>query len=152
MASYESDEEQIEALKGWWKENGSSLLTGVVIVLVVLFGSRQWQGSQLAKAEAASDLYQNLIPLVSDFQTNGLDDTGIATLEVFYNQLRNDHTDTIYTRYAALLMASVYVTQENYDQGKTSVTVGKLVMLVLYELQVVFVVFEEGARLIHPVV
>ena len=117
MASYESDEEQIEALKRWWKENGGSLLTGTVIVLVVLFGSRQWQGAQLAKAEEASDLYENLIPLVADFQTNGLDDSGIATLEVFYNQLRNDHTDTIYTRYGAMLMASVYVAQENYDQA-----------------------------------
>ena len=117
MASYESDEEQIEALKRWWKENGGSLLTGTVIVLVVLFGSRQWEGAQLAKAEEASDLYENLIPLVADFQTNGLDDSGIATLEVFYNQLRNDHTDTIYTRYGAMLMASVYVAQENYDQA-----------------------------------
>ena len=117
MASYESDEEQIEALKRWWKENGGSLLTGTVIVLVVLFGSRQWQGAQLAKAEEASDLYENFIPLVADFQTNGLDDSGIATLEVFYNQLRNDHTDTIYTRYGAMLMASVYVAQENYDQA-----------------------------------
>jgi len=117
LASYESDEEQIEALKRWWKENGGSLLTGTVIVLVVLFGSRQWQGAQLAKAEEASDLYENLIPLVADFQTNGLDDSGIATLEVFYNQLRNDHTDTIYTRYGAMLMASVYVAQENYDQA-----------------------------------
>ena len=117
MASYESDEEQIEALKRWWKENGGSLLTGTVIVLVVLFGSRQWQGAQLAKAEEASDLYENFIPLVADFQTNGLDDSGIASLEVFYNQLRNDHTDTIYTRYGAMLMASVYVAQENYDQA-----------------------------------
>ena len=117
MASYESDEEQIEALKRWWKENGGSLLTGTVIVLVVLFGSRQWQGAQLAKAEEASDLYENFIPLIADFQTNGLDDSGIATLEVFYNQLRNDHTDTIYTRYGAMLMASVYVAQENYDQA-----------------------------------
>jgi predicted negative regulator of RcsB-dependent stress response len=117
LASYESDEEQIEALKRWWKENGGSLLTGTVIVLVVLFGSRQWQGAQLAKAEEASDLYENFIPLVADFQTNGLDDSGIASLEVFYNQLRNDHTDTIYTRYGAMLMASVYVAQENYDQA-----------------------------------
>jgi predicted negative regulator of RcsB-dependent stress response len=117
LASYESDEEQLEALKGWWKENGSSLLTGIVIVLVVLFGSRQWQGAQLARAEAASDLYENMMPLVADFQTNGLNDASLAILEESYNQLRNDHTDTIYTRYAAMMMASVYVAQEDYDQA-----------------------------------
>ena len=117
MASYESDEEQIEALKRWWKENGVSLLTGIVIVLVVLFGSRQWQSMQLARAEAASELYENMMPLVAEFQTNGLNDAGMVTLEESYNLLRNDHTDTIYTKYAAMMMASVYVIQENYDQA-----------------------------------
>lgn len=117
MASYASDEEQIEALKRWWQENGTSLITGIVIVLVVLFGSRQWQGSQLAKAEAASDLYEAMIPLLAQMQTTALDDASIALLETSYDGLRNDHSDSIYTRYGALIMASLYVYQENYDQA-----------------------------------
>ena len=117
MASYASDEEQIEALKRWWEENGNSLIVGVVIILVVLFGSRQWQGAQVAKAEAASDLYEQMLAPVALFQAETLDTTGMAELENFYNTLRNDHTDTIYARYGALLMASVYAGQENYDQA-----------------------------------
>ena len=35
--AYGSDEEQVEALKKWWNENGSSMLMGVGVVLILLF-------------------------------------------------------------------------------------------------------------------
>jgi len=117
LASYESDEEQIEALKRWWEENGNSLIIGVVIVLAVLFGSRAWQGSQQAKAEEASDLYDSIVQAVALNQGADLDEAGLAGLESAYDSLRNDHGDSIYTRYGALMLASVYVRQENYDQA-----------------------------------
>ncbi|MFT5320845.1 MAG: putative negative regulator of RcsB-dependent stress response [Pseudohongiellaceae bacterium] len=117
MASYESDEEQIEALKNWWKENGNSLLMGVVIVLVVLFGSRQWQGAQLAKAEEASELYDSIFQLSALNQTSVITESTIAELESSNEQLRSDYTDSIYARYGALIMASMYVNQEAYEQA-----------------------------------
>ena len=45
MADYETEEEQIEALKDWWRENGNSLLIGVAVALVAVFGFRGWQTS-----------------------------------------------------------------------------------------------------------
>lgn len=117
MANYESDEEQIEALKRWWQENGNSLLMGIAIVLVVLFGSRQWQGSQLAKAEAASELYESIMQAVALNQNAVVSDEDMVTMESSYDTLRNEHENSIYTRYGALLLASVYVGQENYDQA-----------------------------------
>ena len=118
MASYESDEEQIEALKNWWKENGNSLLMGVVIVLVVLFGSRQWQGSQLAKAEEASELYESISSaFLASAQTTALTEISITEMESSNEQLRSNYTDSIYARYGALVMASMYVNQEDYEQA-----------------------------------
>lgn len=120
MASYESDEEQIEALKNWWKENGNSLLMGVVIVLVVLFGSRQWQSSQTATAEAASDLYESIVQLAAlGGQSSVIAEATIADLESSNQQLRNEYADSIYARYSALIMATMYVNQEDYDQAAT---------------------------------
>ena len=119
MASYANDEEQVEALKRWWQENGSSLLTGIVIVLVVLFGSRQWQGAQLAKAEAASDLYEDVVQLALLDQASALTAESMAQLESSYDELRNEFEDSIYARYGAMMMATVYVNQENYDQAAT---------------------------------
>ena len=119
MASYANDEEQVEALKRWWQENGTSLLTGIVIVLVVLFGSRQWQGAQLANAEAASDLYEDVVQLALLDQANALTADSMAQLESSYDELRNEFVESIYTRYGAMMMATVYVNQENYDQAAT---------------------------------
>ena len=119
MASYANDEEQVEALKRWWQENGSSLLTGIVIVLVVLFGSRQWQGAQLAKAEAASDLYEDVVQLALLDQASALTAESMAQLESSYDELRNEFEDSIYARYGAMMMATVYLNQENYDQAAT---------------------------------
>ncbi len=119
MASYANDEEQVEALKRWWQENGSSLLTGIGIVLVVLFGSRQWQGAQLAKAEAASDLYEDVVQLALLDQASALTAESMAQLESSYDELRNEFEDSIYARYGAMMMATVYVNQENYDQAAT---------------------------------
>lgn len=118
MASYASDEEQLEALKNWWKENGSSLITGIAIVLVVFFGTRWWQDSRQATAEAASEVYDGIIQQLAPVQDSGLDDETLAAMESSYDLLRNDFPDSIYARFGALLLASVYVGQENYSQAQ----------------------------------
>jgi len=118
LAHYPSDEEQIEALKRWWNENGSSLIVGVVIALVVLFGSRQWQGSRQGEAENASEIYDGIVEQVAvGAQTGDMSAEALNALEASYDALRNDYADSIYSRYAALMLASVYVQQENYDQA-----------------------------------
>ena len=117
MASYASDEEQLEAIKRWWQENGTSLIVGVVIVLVVFFGSRQWQAAQVAKAGEASDLFETMMPLVATIQSSTLSDQSLAIVESSYDVLRNEHPNSIYTRYGALLMGSVYVSQDEYEQA-----------------------------------
>jgi predicted negative regulator of RcsB-dependent stress response len=118
LASYASDEEQLEALKNWWKENGSSLITGVAIVLVVFFGARWWQDSRQATAEAASEIYDGIIQQIALVQDSGIDDATLAAMESSYDTLRNDFSDNIYSRFGALLLASVYVEQENYSQAE----------------------------------
>ncbi len=118
MASYASDEEQLEALKNWWKENGSSLITGVAIVLVVFFGARWWQDSRQATAEAASEIYDGIIQQIALVQDSGIDDATLAAMESSYDTLRNGFSDNIYARFGALLLASVYVEQENFSQAE----------------------------------
>lgn len=61
MALYESEQEQIDAIKNWWQENGSSLLTGVILGLALLFGWRGWQAYTHAQAEMASGLYDQVM-------------------------------------------------------------------------------------------
>ena len=61
MVIHSSEEEQVEALKAWWAENGRSAIFGVVLGLGAIFGYRAWQAHEVAQAEAASALYQQVL-------------------------------------------------------------------------------------------
>ena len=41
MEQYRTEEEQVEALKKWWEENGRSTVVAVIVALGLGFG---WQG------------------------------------------------------------------------------------------------------------
>jgi predicted negative regulator of RcsB-dependent stress response len=117
LSGYQNDEEQLEALKSWWKENGSSLITGVIVVLAVFFGVRQWQSSQDAQAGIASDLYQQIADIVIDNLTQSVDDNARQVVMSSYNELKSGFADSIYTRYAALAVAKLHVDQDALDDA-----------------------------------
>ena len=60
MAHYETEEEQIEAIKDWWKENGRAVIAGVVLAVIGLLGWHEWTAYHKQQADAASDQYQTL--------------------------------------------------------------------------------------------
>jgi predicted negative regulator of RcsB-dependent stress response len=51
---YNSEEEQVEALKAWWDKNGTSVIIAIVVVLLAVFGWQTWQKQQRSQAESAS--------------------------------------------------------------------------------------------------
>ena len=46
MAELRTEEEQVQAIKDWWKNNGSSLLIGIGAALAIVFGWQAWQNHQ----------------------------------------------------------------------------------------------------------
>lgn len=62
---HRSDDEQVAALKNWWKANGSSLVTGVALALAAIFGWQAWQKHQAAAKAEASVQFQQLLEAVS---------------------------------------------------------------------------------------
>jgi predicted negative regulator of RcsB-dependent stress response len=63
---YETDNEQMEALKKWWGDYGKWVVIAIVLGLALGFGWRYWQQQQLQKRQQASLLYQQII--VADSQ------------------------------------------------------------------------------------
>lgn len=61
MVEYASEEEQLEALRRWWGENGRSIVIGVIIGLAVLGGWRGWEWYMRNQSLAASGMYDGLI-------------------------------------------------------------------------------------------
>jgi predicted negative regulator of RcsB-dependent stress response len=42
MSEFQTEEEQVEAIKRWWKENGTSVIAGLVVGLGGVFGWQAW--------------------------------------------------------------------------------------------------------------
>lgn len=57
MSEHLTEEEQVEALKKWWKENGTAIIIGIVVGLGAVIGVRYWFSYQEGRAVKASDAY-----------------------------------------------------------------------------------------------
>jgi len=58
---YQDELQQVEAIKKWWRDNGASVLTGLVLGLTLLFGWRYWQDYNEANAQKASGMYEQVV-------------------------------------------------------------------------------------------
>lgn len=57
---YETEEEQVEAIKHWWQKNGIQLLLGVLVIVLAYSGWQYWQNKQYAEAVYASSVFEAL--------------------------------------------------------------------------------------------
>ena len=95
------DEERLEIIKKWWKENGSSIVTGVVLGLAVLFGSKAWFSYQETNAQTASNIYMTMIA--------ALENGDAAAVAVKTDMLVMEHGSSPYATLAALAMAKIKI-------------------------------------------
>lgn len=117
MESYRTEDEQVEALKKWWKEKGTSTLLSIAVVLGGYFGWQGWQAQQLGQAEAASANYQQLLQLSLELDEEATD-ARYATASHLVDALKTDHSSSDYARFAALLQAKLQVAQEDYTAAQ----------------------------------
>ena len=61
MSDYLTEEEQVEALKKWWRENGKAIVGGAVLGLALVGGWQAWQSYQKGEAELASAYYEEFM-------------------------------------------------------------------------------------------
>ncbi|WOX06404.1 YfgM family protein [Microbulbifer pacificus] len=116
MADHLTEEEQIESIKRWWKENGTGIVTGVVLALAAYFGYQWWQGKQRAEAEAASDVYQGFVEAVS--ANNGQpDNKQLTTAQSLARELKDDFANRIYASQAALQLAALAVEKNDLEEA-----------------------------------
>ncbi|WP_158770820.1 tetratricopeptide repeat protein [Paraglaciecola sp. L1A13] len=58
MEHYETEEQQVEAIKRFWKENGTAIIVGAVLGLGGLWGWRYYNDEQIASKEQASAAFE----------------------------------------------------------------------------------------------
>lgn len=99
MEVYESEDQQLEALKKWWKENGMAVVSGLVLGIGGLVGWQGWQAWQTSRGESASILYEEVLNRVE-----GGDERGARQVN---QHLQEEFSGTPYASLAALRLAPV---------------------------------------------
>ncbi len=110
MELYDSEEEQVQAIKDWWKENGKAVIFGSVIGLGGLFGWNYYQDSIIAAKESVSDSYTEV---VEQLTTNGAN--AVSETEAFIEA----NKETEYAVLAALQLAKVQAEAGELDKALT---------------------------------
>ncbi len=110
LNEYETEEQQVEALKRWWKENGTSIIVGLFVGVSGLFGWRYYVEQDHLHAVHASDLYMQVM---QGAVTQTLDDKIID----IQNSLINEYSDTPYAALSALALAKIEYEKDNVDRA-----------------------------------
>ena len=105
----ENELDQSEAIKKWWKENGTAVFTGVLLGLALLFGWRGWKSYEASQQEMASMLYSQSV--ASFEQGNATKAREIAS------QLLSEYNTSAYATQITLRLARQAVEDNNYDSA-----------------------------------
>ncbi len=110
MEIYETEEEQVAALKDWWKANGSSVISGVVIAAITIGGWNFWQSYQKGKMSQASAMYEQLLQAQKAGKAESVGK--IAT------NLNAEFSATAYGAYGLLFQAKEKIKQNDLNAAK----------------------------------
>jgi predicted negative regulator of RcsB-dependent stress response len=107
---YDTEEEQVEALKRWWKENSTSTIVGLVMGIVIILGWNYWNGHKKERAAQASVTYGQLL--------KALDDDKKESAEKLAEHLQKQFKGTEYATFSALLEAKLKSQQGDFAAAK----------------------------------
>lgn len=111
MSEHLTEEQQVEAIKDWWKENGISVVLGLLIGFGGLFGWNYWKDYREDKTSEASAVYQQLL---TDLQANKTDAAkGQAEILV------NEYSSTPYATLGAFSLAKTALEANDMASAKT---------------------------------
>jgi predicted negative regulator of RcsB-dependent stress response len=110
VAIYDTEEEQVEALKSWWKENGTSTAVGIAIGIAVIVGWNYRQEHKKDQASQASALYDQLLKAAETDQKDSVDKLA--------KRLQEQFTNSNYAAYGGLFQAKLKVQQGDVAAAK----------------------------------
>ncbi len=112
-----TDDERVEDLKKWWQENGTSIIVGIALGVVAIFGWQYWGSYRNTKAEQASQAYDTFVAAAEKPDADQARQRGQALL-----------TDFPQSTYAAL--AALRLAKMASDSGDTAAAIQRLEWIV----------------------
>ena len=111
-----TEKEQIDALKSWWKENGTQVLFAGCLVAIVYFGYNWWKSNAETQLNNVSVLYEQYL------QEMGLaaslpqpTDDQVKTVNFLTDQLVDEYGDSHYAFLASLNTAAFDVRRGEWE-------------------------------------
>lgn len=152
MEVYNTEEEQILAVKRWWKANGTSALAGIAIGITIIVGWNLWKSHQQDRTLQASAQYEQLLAAVDAKQNE--------SAQKISERLIAEFPSTAYATYAALfqvklkiaagdLAGAKKVLQSLIDTGDDEIK--HVARLRLIQLMLASGEYEQGLQLIASV-
>jgi predicted negative regulator of RcsB-dependent stress response len=152
VAIHDTEEEQLEALKSWWKENGASSIIGVVLGIALIVGWNFWQAHRQENAEQASNLYDQYMKAVAENKKDSADKLA--------EHLQEQFKDSDYAHYSGLMQAKLKSEQGDLAGAKEILNtiaansdkeLSNIAKLRLVRLMMASGEFEQGLQLISEV-
>jgi predicted negative regulator of RcsB-dependent stress response len=107
---YDSEEQQLEAIKKWFNENGRAIVLGLVIGIGGILGWNGWQSYQIEKAREASDLFQELL--------KAADGANADSLVKLSERIKTNYSSSAYATYARFFLAKHQVETGNLEAAR----------------------------------
>ncbi|GLS89773.1 membrane protein [Psychromonas marina] len=114
IEGYETEEQQVDAIKQWWKDNGNTLVIGAVVGLAGLWGWRFYNDSVVEGQEKASQAYSDMLV---QFEAQGAD-ADTTNVQAFID----GNSSSNYAVLASLLLAKEAVAKQDFELAKTQLT------------------------------
>ncbi len=104
-----TDDEQVEALKRWWDENGRSTLIAIALAVAASLGWQGFRDYRIEQAEAASIVYDEMLEALAPTENGQVDDTRRRTAEHLAGVLKTEYGGSTYSAFAAFMLAKLQV-------------------------------------------
>ncbi|MDH3947838.1 MAG: tetratricopeptide repeat protein [Gammaproteobacteria bacterium] len=106
MDTYQTEDEQVQAIKDWWKENGRSVIAGLIIGIGAIVGYRYWTNYQTTQSEQASLIYAQVIASATSADNARAFEQG--------KSLISDYSGTPYAALSALTLSKLALDKTDY--------------------------------------
>lgn len=98
-----SEDEDLVRARAWWKENGSSIITGIAIGVVMVVGYNYWQSYQEDRANEVAQLYEAYVQAPNN--------------EAALNALVEANASSSYAQLARMTAARLAADEKQYDRA-----------------------------------
>ena len=106
METYQTEEEQVQAIKDWWKENSRAIIAGLIIGIGSIAGYRYWTNYQTTQSEQASLIYAQVIVSAANADSSKAFEQG--------KSLISDYSGTPYAALSALTLSKLALDKSDY--------------------------------------